>query len=147
MSTNDHSGSAFGRGVDNAPPTAAAELRRRMATSPAGFLRSAAWVPWRPEGTPDGGSVAHVVIRDKPFVPVFTDPAELAAGLPDSEGRPIPMSELVTALPEEFGIVVDPTSAADANFLHADVLATMRARLRSGVPSTDEDPDRSDPGA
>ncbi len=68
MSTNDHSGSAFGRGVDNAPPTAAAELRRRMATSPAGFLRSAAWVPWRPEGTPDGGSVAHVVIRDKPFV-------------------------------------------------------------------------------
>ncbi len=55
------------------------------------------------------------------------------------------MSELVTALPEEFGIVVDPTSAADANFLHADVLATMRARMRSGVPSTDEDPDRSDP--
>lgn len=147
MSTNDHSGSAFGRGVDNAPPTAAAELRRRMATSPAGFLRSAAWVPWRPEGTPDGGSVAHVVIRDKPFVPVFTDPAELAAGLPDTEGRPVPMSELVTALPEEFGIVVDPTSAADANFLHADVLATMRAQMRSGVPSTDEDPDRSDPGA
>ncbi len=133
MSTNEQHGSAFGRGVDQAPPTAATELRRRMAASPAGFLRSAAWVPWKPEGDPEGGSVAHVIIREKPFVPVFTDPAELAAGLPDTEGRPVPMSELVAALPEEFGIVVDPTSAAEANFLHAEVLATMRAQMRSGT--------------
>ncbi|MCS5488312.1 SseB family protein [Curtobacterium flaccumfaciens pv. beticola] len=133
--TNETDGSAFGRGVDKPPPTAAAELRRRMATSPAGFLRSAAWVPWKPEGTPEGGSIAHVIIRDLPFVPVFTDPAELAAGLPDTEGRPVPMSELVTALPEEFGIVVDPTSAEAANFLHADVLANMREQMRGGVPT------------
>jgi hypothetical protein len=78
------------------------------------------------------------MIRDKPFVPVFTDPGELAAGLPDAEGRPVPMSELVTALPEEFGIVVDPTSAAEANFLHADVLAEMRVQMQSGVPTSDE---------
>ncbi|MFJ4297629.1 SseB family protein [Curtobacterium sp. NPDC089689] len=138
MSTNEQHGSAFGHGVDKAPPTEAAELRRRMAASPAGFLRSAAWVPWKPEGTPDGGSVAHVVIREKPFVPVFTDPADLAAGLPDTEGRPVPMHELVTALPEEFGIVVDPTSTADANFLHADVLAVIREQMRSGVPTDDD---------
>ncbi len=138
MSTNEQHGSAFGRGVDQAPPTAATELRRRMAASPAGFLRSAAWVPWKPEGDPEGGSVAHVVIREKPFVPVFTDPAELAAGLPDTEGRPVPMSELVAALPEEFGIVVDPTSVAEANFLHAEVLATMRAQMRGGT-ATDGD--------
>ncbi|MCA5923933.1 SseB family protein [Curtobacterium oceanosedimentum] len=138
MSTDQTNGSAFGRGVDKAPPSAAAELRRRLAASPAGFLRSAAWVPWKPEGTPEGGSVAHVIIRDKPFVPVFTDPAELAAGLPDNEGRPVPMSELVSALPEEFGIVVDPTSAADANFLHADVLAEMRAQMQGGVPTDDD---------
>lgn len=138
MSTNEQHGSAFGRGVDQSPPTAATELRRRMAASPAGFLRSAAWVPWKPERDPEGGSVAHVVIREKPFVPVFTDPAELAAGLPDTEGRPEPMSELVTALPEEFGIVVDPTSVAEANFLHAEVLATMRAQMRSGT-ATDGD--------
>ena len=73
------------------------------------------------------------------FVPVFTDPAELAAGLPDAEGRPVPMSELVSALPEEFGIVVDPTSAAEANFLHADVLAQMRAQGRASVGDTKED--------
>jgi hypothetical protein len=78
------------------------------------------------------------MIRDKPFVPVFTDPAELAAGLPDTEGRPVPMSELVSALPEEFGIVVDPTSAADANFLHADVLAEMRVQMQTGVPTSDD---------
>lgn len=138
MSSNERHGSTFGRGVDKAPPTAAAELRRRMAASPAGFLRSAAWVPWRPEGTPDGGSVAHVVMHEKPFVPVFTDPADLAAGLPDAEGRPVPMHELVTALPDEFGIVVDPTSVADANFLHADVLAVMREQMRGGVPTDDD---------
>ncbi|RDH96883.1 type III secretion system (T3SS) SseB-like protein [Curtobacterium sp. AG1037] len=134
MSTNETDGSAFGRGVDKTPPTAAAELRRRMATSPAGFLRSAAWVPWKPEGAPEGGSIAHVIIRDLPFVPVFTDPEELAAGLPGTEGRPVPMSELVTALPEEFGIVVDPTSAEAANFLHADVLANMREQMRGEIP-------------
>ncbi|MBF4615812.1 SseB family protein [Curtobacterium sp. VKM Ac-1376] len=138
MSTNEQHGSAFGRGVDRTPPSAAAELRRRMAASPAGFLSSAAWVPWKPEGTPEAGSVAHVMIRDKPFVPVFTDPAELAAGLPGAEGRPVPMSELVSALPEEFGIVVDPTSAAEANFLHADVLAQMRAQMQGGVPTDDD---------
>ncbi|MBT1677029.1 SseB family protein [Curtobacterium aurantiacum] len=138
MSTNEQHGSAFGRGVDRTPPSAATELRRRMAASPAGFLRSAAWVPWKPEGDPEGGSVTHVMIRDKPFVPVFTDPAELAAGLPDAEGRPVPMSELVTALPEQFGIVVDPTSAAEANFLHADVLAEMRAQMQGGVPASDD---------
>ncbi|WP_185040935.1 SseB family protein [Curtobacterium sp. PhB172] len=138
MSNDETNGSAFGRGVDKAPPTAAAELRRRMAASPAGFLRSAAWVPWKPSGTPEAGSVAHVMIRDKPFVPVFTDPAELAAGLPEAEGRPVPMSELVTALPEEFGIVVDPTSAAEANFLHADVLAQMRVQMQGGVPTAED---------
>ncbi|MBT1623493.1 SseB family protein [Curtobacterium flaccumfaciens pv. oortii] len=137
MSNDETNGSAFGRGVDKAPPTAPAELRRRMAASPAGFLRSAAWVPWKPSGTPEAGSVAHVMIRDKPFVPIFTDPAELAAGLPEAEGRPVPMSELVTALPEEFGIVVDPTSAAEANFLHADVLAQMRVQMQGGVPTSD----------
>lgn len=139
VSNDETNGSAFGRGVDKTPPTAAAELRRRMAASPAGFLRSAAWVPWKPAGTPEAGSVAHVMIRDKPFVPVFTDPAELAAGLPDAEGRPVPMSELVTALPEHFGIVVDPTSAEAANFLHADVLAQMRAQVQvqGSVPTSD----------
>ena len=104
VSTDETNGSAFGRGVNKAPPTAAAELRRRMAASPAGFLRSAAWVPWKAAGTPEAGSVAHVMIRDKPFVPVFTDPGELAAGLPEAEGRPVPMSELVFALPDQFGI-------------------------------------------
>ncbi|WP_166673260.1 MULTISPECIES: SseB family protein [unclassified Curtobacterium] len=138
MSNDETNGSAFGRGVDKTPPTAAAELRRRMAASPAGFLRSAAWVPWKPSGTPEAGSVAHVMIRDKPFVPVFTDPDELAAGLPDAEGRPVPMSELVTALPEEFGIVVDPTSAEAANFLHADVLAQMRVQMQGGVPTAED---------
>lgn len=138
MSTNEQHGSAFGRGVDKAPSTAAAELRRRMAASPAGFLRSAAWVAWKPEGTPDSGSVAHVMIRQKPFVPVFTDPADLAAGLPDTEGRPVPMHELVTALPDEFGIVVDPTSAADANFLHADILAEMREQMQRGNTAEDD---------
>ncbi|MFJ4073667.1 SseB family protein [Curtobacterium sp. NPDC089991] len=138
MSNDETNGSAFGRGVDKTPPTAAAELRRRMAASPAGFLRSAAWVPWKPSGTPEAGSVAHVMIRDKPFVPVFTDPAELAAGLPDAEGRPVPMSELVAALPQEFGIVVDPTSAEAANFLHADVLAQMRVQMQGGVPTADD---------
>ncbi|MDQ0538221.1 hypothetical protein QF011_000762 [Curtobacterium flaccumfaciens] len=138
VSNDETNGSAFGRGVDKTPPTAATELRRRMAASPAGFLRSAAWVPWKPAGSPEAGSVAHVMIRDKPFVPVFTDPGELAAGLPEAEGRPVPMFELVTALPEEFGIVVDPTSAEAANFLHADVLAQMRVQMQSGVPTSDD---------
>ena len=142
MSSKEQHGSAFGRGVDQAPPTAATELRRRMAASPAGFLRSAAWVPWKPEGDPEGGSVAHVMIHGKPFVPVFTDPRALAASLPETEGRPVPMHELVTALPEEFGIVVDPTSAADANFLHADVIATMRAQTRGDVLVEDTDATR-----
>jgi len=48
------------------------------------------------------------------------------------------MFELVTALPEEFGIVVDPTSAEAANFLHADVLAQMRVQMQSGVPTSDD---------
>ncbi len=51
----------------------------------------------------------------------------------------MPMHELVTALPEEFGIVVDPTSTAEANFLHADVLAEMRAQLRGGVATDESD--------
>ena len=55
---------------------------------------------------------------------------------------PVPMHELVTALPEEFGIVVDPTSAADANFLHADVIATMRAQTRGDVLVEDTDATR-----
>ena len=139
MSNNDTSGSAFGPGAANTASSAAGALRRRMATSAEGFLGSAAWVPWKAEGTAEAGSIAHVVLRDLPFVPVFTDPAELAAGLPDTEARAMPMAELVLALPEEFGIVVDPTSAEDANFLHADVLAGIRAQMRGGVALDDED--------
>ncbi len=84
MSTNEQHGSAFGRGVDKAPSTAAAELRRRMAASPRASCGAQPGSRWKPEGTPDSGSVAHVMIRQKPFVPVFTDPADLAAGLPDT---------------------------------------------------------------
>ncbi len=50
------------------------------------------------------------------------------------------MAELVTAVPEEFGIVVDPTSAEDANFLHADVLAGIRAQMRGEIPATTPTP-------
>jgi len=139
MSTNGTTGSAFGPGASRNASTAAGDLRRRMAASAEGFLGSAAWVPWKPEGSPEGGSIAHVMIREKPFVPVFTDPAELAAGLPDSEARAVPMAELVTALPEDFGIVVDPTSAEAANFLQANVLAGMRAAMRGGVQPDDEE--------
>lgn len=142
MSSNETTGSAFGRGVGNTASTAAGELRRRMASSAQGFLGSAAWVPWRSADDPDGGSIAHVMIRDLPFVPVFTDPAELAAGLPDTEARPVRMAELVTAVPEEFGIVIDPTSAEAANFLHADALAGIRAQLRGiATPEGDDDTD------
>lgn len=139
MSTDDSTGSAFGPAAGRPAPDAAGALRRRMASSAEGFLGSAAWVPWKREGTPEGGSVAHVMIRDLPFVPVFTDPAELAAGMPDAQARPVPMAELVGALPEEFGIVVDPTSAEAANFLHADVLAGMRAAMRGGVTVEDDE--------
>jgi hypothetical protein len=41
-------------------------------------------------------------------------------------------------VPEEFGIVVDPTSAEDANFLHADVLAGIRAQMRGEIPGDDD---------
>lgn len=136
MSATSTSGSAFGRGADQ-HPTAADELRRRMAGSAEGFLGSAAWAPWKPEGSPEGGSIAHVMLRDMPFVPVFTDPAALTESLPDSEARPVLMSELVSALPDEFGIVVDPTSSAAANFLHAEVLASMRSQMRGSVPLGD----------
>ncbi len=74
MSSNDTSGSAFGPGAGKTESPAGA-LRRRMASSAQGFLGSAAWVPWKPAGDPEGGSIAHVMIRDLPFVPVFTDPA------------------------------------------------------------------------
>ncbi|MEV7932572.1 SseB family protein [Curtobacterium sp. NPDC089185] len=138
MSSNETTGSAFGRGVDNTASTAAGELRKRMAASAEGFLSSAAWVPWKSADDPEGGSIAHVMIRELPFVPVFTDPAELTEGVPGTEARPVRMAELVTAVPEEFGIVVDPTSAEAANFLHADVLAGIRAQLRGEIPVDDE---------
>lgn len=141
MSNDQSTGSAFGRGVENTASTAASELRRRMASSAAGFLGSAAWVPWKSADAPDGGSIAHVMIRDLPFVPVFTDPAELAAGLPDTEARPVRMAELVTAVPEEFGIVVDPTSGEAANFLHADALAAIRVELRGAADLDDDEAD------
>lgn len=51
---------------------------------------------------------------------------------------------LVTALPEDFGIVVDPTSAQAANFLQADVLAGLRAGI-GGVTPDDLRPSGSDP--
>jgi hypothetical protein len=34
--------------------------------------------------------------------------------------------------------VVDPTSAAEANFLHSDVLAEMRTQMQGGVPTSDD---------
>lgn len=138
MSTNETSGSAFGPGTPDAASTAAAQLRQRMASSAEGFLGSAAWVPWKSADDPEGGSIAHVMIRELPFVPVFTDPAELTSSVPGTEARPVRMAELVTAVPEEFGIVVDPTSAETANFLHADVLAGIRAQMRGEVPLDDE---------
>ncbi|MCY1694883.1 SseB family protein [Curtobacterium sp. SL109] len=137
MSANGSTGSGFGRGAEHAEPDAAGALRRRMGESVEGFLGSAAWVPWKAAGTsgePEDGSIAHVMIRDREFVPVFTDPAELTTSLPDTEARAMPMAELVTALPEGFGIVVDPTSAQAANFLQADVVAELREGMRGGVP-------------
>lgn len=139
MSTDDTTGSAFGRAARTPAPDPAAVLRQRMASSAEGFLGSAAWVPWKRPGTPEAGNVAHVMIRDKPFVPVFTDPADLTSGMPDSEARPLPMADLVRALPEEFGIVVDPKDAETVNFLHADVLAGMRAAMRGGVAVEDDE--------
>ncbi|QCR43130.1 hypothetical protein C1N91_05800 [Curtobacterium sp. SGAir0471] len=144
MSSSDTSGSAFGPGAGKTESPAGA-LRRRMASSAQGFLGSAAWVPWKPAGDPEGGSIAHVMIRDLPFVPVFTDPAQLTEGVPGTEARPVRMAELVTAVPEEFGIVVDPTSAEDANFLHADVLAGIRAQMRGEIPTDDDDAEGSEP--
>jgi hypothetical protein len=137
MSANGSTGSGFGRGAEQAEPDAAGALRRRMGESVEGFLGSAAWVPWKAAGTSgelEDGSVAHVMIRDREFVPVFTDPAELATSLPGTEARAMPMAELVTALPDGFGIVVDPTSAQAANFLQADVVAGLREGMRGGVP-------------
>jgi hypothetical protein len=142
MSANESAGSSFGPGAENAGPDAADDLRRRMGESAEGFLGSAAWVPWKAAGTsgePEDGSVAHVVIRDRQFVPVFTDPDQLATSLPGLEARAMPMAELVTALPEEFGIVVDPTSAEAANFLQADVIAGLRAGIDGVPPEGDED--------
>ncbi|NII40204.1 hypothetical protein E9228_000823 [Curtobacterium flaccumfaciens] len=142
MSANGTTGSGFGPGAENTGPDNAGALRRRMGESAEGFLGSAAWVPWKAAGTsgePEDGSVAHVVIRDRQFVPVFTDPAELATSLPGLEARAMPMAELVTALPEDFGIVVDPTSAEAANFLQADVVAGLRAGIGGVPPEADED--------
>ncbi|PZE80212.1 SseB family protein [Curtobacterium sp. MCBD17_032] len=143
MSANGTTGSSFGRGAEDAVPNDAGELRRRMSASAAGFLASAAWVPWKTggvDGDPEDGSVAHVVIRERQFVPVFTDPSELRTSLPGLEARAMPMAELVTALPEEFGIVVDPTSAQAANFLQADVLAGLREGMRGSAPLPGADP-------
>jgi len=137
VSANGSTGSGFGRGAEQAEPDAAGALRRRMGESVEGFLGSAAWVPWKAAGTsgePADGSIAHVMIRDREFVPVFTDPAELTTSLPDTEARAMPMAELVTALPEGFGIVVDPTSAQAANFLQADVVAGLRDGMAGSVP-------------
>ena len=137
MSANGSTGSGFGRGAEHAEPDAAGALRRRMGESVEGFLGSAAWVPWKAAGTsgePEDGSIAHVMIREREFVPVFTDPAELTTSLPDTEARAMPMAELVTALPEGFGIVVDPTSAQAANFLQADVVAGLRDGMAGSVP-------------
>jgi hypothetical protein len=142
MSANGTTGSGFGPGAEHTGPDAAGDLRRRMGESAEGFLGSAAWVPWKTAGTsgePEDGSVAHVVLRDRPFVPVFTDPTQLASSLPGLEARAMPMAELVTALPEEFGIVVDPTSAEAANFLQADVVAGLRAGIGGVPPEADED--------
>ncbi|WIB16651.1 SseB family protein [Curtobacterium sp. MCPF17_050] len=134
MSANGTTGSSFGPGAEDAVPNDAGELRRRMSASAEGFLASAAWVPWKTDGEDADGSVAHVVIRERQFVPVFTDPSELRTSLPGLEARAMPMAELVTALPEEFGIVVDPTSAQAANFLQADVIAGLRAGMSGTVP-------------
>ena len=137
MSANGSTGSGFGRGAEHAEPDAAGALRRRMGESVEGFLGSAAWVPWKAAGTsgePEDGSIAHVMIREREFVPVFTDPAELTTSLPDTEARAMPMAELVTALPEGFGIVVDPTSAQAVNFLQADVVAGLRDGMAGSVP-------------
>lgn len=148
MSANGTTGSAFGPGAEDAAPNDAGELRRRMSESAEGFLGSAAWVPWKTDGAdgdPEDGSVAHVVIRDRQFVPVFTDPSELRTSLPGLEARATPMAELVSALPEEFGIVVDPTSAQAANFLQADVIAGLREGMQRSVPTVDDAPSDSDP--
>ncbi|PZE62687.1 SseB family protein [Curtobacterium sp. MCBD17_021] len=141
MSANGTTGSSFGPGAEDAVPNDAGQLRRRMSESAEGFLGSAAWVPWKTDGAggdPADGSVAHVVIRERQFVPVFTDPSELRTSLPGLEARAMPMAELVAALPEEFGIVVDPTSAQAASFLQADVLAGLRAGI-GGVPNEGEE--------
>ncbi|PYY32847.1 hypothetical protein DEJ16_13585 [Curtobacterium sp. MCJR17_055] len=140
MSANGTTGSSFGPGAEDAVPNDAGELRRRMSESAAGFLGSAAWVPWKTDGEDADGSVAHVVIRERQFVPVFTDPSELRTSLPGLEARAMPMAELVTALPEEFGIVVDPTSAQAANFLQADVIAGLREGMRGGGQLPESDP-------
>jgi hypothetical protein len=149
MSANDVTGSSFGPGAEDSVPTDAGELRRRMSESAEGFLGSAAWVPWKTDGAdgdPADGSVAHVVIRDRQFVPVFTDPSELRTSLPGLEARATPMAELVTALPEEFGIVVDPTSAQAANFLQADVIAGLREGMRGNVQVEGNEADPSESG-
>ncbi len=139
MSTDDQHRFGLRAGRRRPAPDAASTLRRRMASSAEGFLGSAAWVPWKREGTPEGGSVAHVMIRDLPFVPVFTDPAELAAGNAGRAGAAGADGRTRWGAAGGVRHRGDPTSAEAANFLHADVLAGMRAAMRAGVTVEDDE--------
>lgn len=112
------------------------ELRRRMEESSDGFLRSSAYVPW--EVVDGEGGIMHVIVEQIPFVPVFTDPADVARMLPNAVPRIMPVRTLVTDMPPELGIVYDPSRDDEVRHLLPAQVQELRDQLSSTSVTIEE---------